>query len=81
MSTFGGTMVEYPQIAIDMFQGEEVLRARGYFLSHCHAGNSLSDSDSVPLIVFYAASSAQKEQLFAIAHSNATPTARHAHEQ
>ncbi|XP_030856288.1 protein artemis isoform X3 [Strongylocentrotus purpuratus] len=36
MSTFGGLMVEYPQIAIDRFQGDAVLRARGYFLSHCH---------------------------------------------
>ncbi|XP_072181650.1 protein artemis-like [Diadema setosum] len=37
MSTFGGLMVEYPQIAIDRFKGDGVLRAKGYFLSHCHA--------------------------------------------
>ncbi|XP_041457763.1 protein artemis-like [Lytechinus variegatus] len=37
MSTFGGLMVEYPQISIDRFQGDAVLKARGYFLSHCHS--------------------------------------------
>ncbi|XP_038067370.1 protein artemis-like [Patiria miniata] len=37
MSTFGGLMVEYPQIAIDRFLGPAVLRARAYFLSHSHA--------------------------------------------
>ncbi|XP_033645679.1 protein artemis-like isoform X2 [Asterias rubens] len=37
MSSFGGLMVEYPQIAIDRFQGPAVLKARAYFLSHAHA--------------------------------------------
>ncbi|XP_077025462.1 protein artemis isoform X5 [Tamandua tetradactyla] len=35
MSSFGGQMVEYPTISIDRFDREN-LRARAYFLSHCH---------------------------------------------
>ncbi|XP_049633733.1 protein artemis [Suncus etruscus] len=35
MSSFGGQMVEYPNISIDRFDREN-LRARAYFLSHCH---------------------------------------------
>ncbi|XP_055970599.1 protein artemis [Sorex fumeus] len=35
MSSFGGQMAEYPTISIDRFDREN-LRARAYFLSHCH---------------------------------------------
>uniref|UniRef100_A0A8C0CBR0 Protein artemis n=1 Tax=Balaenoptera musculus TaxID=9771 RepID=A0A8C0CBR0_BALMU len=35
MSCFEGQMVEYPTISIDRFDREN-LRARAYFLSHCH---------------------------------------------
>ncbi|XP_007953111.1 protein artemis [Orycteropus afer afer] len=35
MSSFGGQMTEYPTISIDRFDREN-LRARAYFLSHCH---------------------------------------------
>ncbi|XP_036763936.2 protein artemis isoform X3 [Manis pentadactyla] len=35
MSSFEGQMVEYPTISIDRFDREN-LRARAYFLSHCH---------------------------------------------
>ncbi|KAM6437226.1 protein artemis isoform 2-T2 [Liasis olivaceus] len=35
MSTFGGVMREYPRLSIDRFDREN-LRARAYFLSHCH---------------------------------------------
>ncbi|XP_058388443.1 protein artemis isoform X1 [Diceros bicornis minor] len=35
MSTFEGQMAEYPTISIDRFDREN-LRARAYFLSHCH---------------------------------------------
>ncbi|KAL7982764.1 hypothetical protein Chor_010362 [Crotalus horridus] len=35
MSTFGGVMREYPHLSIDRFDREN-LRARAYFLSHCH---------------------------------------------
>ncbi|XP_006894347.1 PREDICTED: LOW QUALITY PROTEIN: protein artemis [Elephantulus edwardii] len=35
MSSFGGQMVEYPTISIDRFDREN-LKARAYFLSHCH---------------------------------------------
>ena len=38
MSQFGGLMKEYPQVALDRFQGPGVLKARAYFLSHFHAG-------------------------------------------
>jgi hypothetical protein len=37
MSSFEGQMVEYPTISIDRFDREN-LRARAYFLSHCHKG-------------------------------------------
>ena len=37
MSCFEGQMVEYPTISIDRFDREN-LRARAYFLSHCHKG-------------------------------------------
>ncbi|XP_072038228.1 protein artemis-like isoform X2 [Amphiura filiformis] len=37
MSQFEGLMKEYPQVALDRFQGPAVLRARAYFLSHFHA--------------------------------------------
>ncbi|XP_077977647.1 protein artemis-like [Glandiceps talaboti] len=36
MSTFGGRTVEYPDISIDRFDGDN-LRAKAYFLSHAHA--------------------------------------------
>ncbi|KAM5286489.1 protein artemis isoform 1-T1 [Hipposideros larvatus] len=35
MSSFQGQMAEYPNISIDRFDREN-LRARAYFLSHCH---------------------------------------------
>uniref|UniRef100_A0A8C0G2J2 Protein artemis n=1 Tax=Chelonoidis abingdonii TaxID=106734 RepID=A0A8C0G2J2_CHEAB len=35
MSSFGGRMREYPWLSIDRFDREN-LRARAYFLSHCH---------------------------------------------
>ncbi|XP_036163202.1 protein artemis isoform X2 [Myotis myotis] len=35
MSSFQGQMAEYPSISIDRFDREN-LRARAYFLSHCH---------------------------------------------
>ncbi|XP_039213491.1 protein artemis [Crotalus tigris] len=35
MSIFGGVMREYPHLSIDRFDREN-LRARAYFLSHCH---------------------------------------------
>ncbi|XP_013909828.1 PREDICTED: protein artemis [Thamnophis sirtalis] len=35
MSSFGGVMREYPHLSIDRFDREN-LRARAYFLSHCH---------------------------------------------
>ncbi|KAL0627682.1 Protein artemis [Plecturocebus cupreus] len=35
MSSFEGQMAEYPTISIDRFDREN-LRARAYFLSHCH---------------------------------------------
>ncbi|KAH0504784.1 Protein artemis [Microtus ochrogaster] len=35
MSSFQGQMVEYPTISIDRFDREN-LKARAYFLSHCH---------------------------------------------
>ncbi|XP_061438285.1 protein artemis [Rhineura floridana] len=35
MSSFGGRMREYPHLSIDRFDREN-LRARAYFLSHCH---------------------------------------------
>ncbi|KAF7246592.1 Protein artemis, partial [Varanus komodoensis] len=35
MSSFGGTMREYPHCSIDRFDHEN-LQARAYFLSHCH---------------------------------------------
>ncbi|XP_012516420.1 PREDICTED: protein artemis isoform X2 [Propithecus coquereli] len=35
MSSFEGQMVEYPTISIDRFDREN-LKARAYFLSHCH---------------------------------------------
>ncbi|XP_063164285.1 protein artemis [Candoia aspera] len=35
MSRFGGVMREYPLLSIDRFDREN-LRARAYFLSHCH---------------------------------------------
>ncbi|XP_033018140.1 protein artemis isoform X4 [Lacerta agilis] len=35
MSSFGGRMREYPRLSIDRFDREN-LRARAYFLSHCH---------------------------------------------
>ncbi|XP_062990357.1 protein artemis [Elgaria multicarinata webbii] len=35
MSSFGGRMREYPHLSIDCFDREN-LRARAYFLSHCH---------------------------------------------
>lgn len=37
MSSFQGQMAEYPNISIDRFDREN-LRARAYFLSHCHKG-------------------------------------------
>lgn len=37
MSSFQGQMAEYPHISIDRFDREN-LRARAYFLSHCHKG-------------------------------------------
>ncbi|KAI4538037.1 hypothetical protein MG293_011440, partial [Ovis ammon polii] len=37
MSSFEGQMAEYPTISIDRFDREN-LRARAYFLSHCHKG-------------------------------------------
>lgn len=37
MSCFEGQMAEYPTISIDRFDREN-LRARAYFLSHCHKG-------------------------------------------
>lgn len=37
MSSFQGQMAEYPTISIDRFDREN-LRARAYFLSHCHKG-------------------------------------------
>lgn len=37
MSSFQGQMVEYPTISIDRFDREN-LKARAYFLSHCHKG-------------------------------------------
>lgn len=37
MSSFQGQMAEYPSISIDRFDREN-LRARAYFLSHCHKG-------------------------------------------
>nr|XP_024201201.2 protein artemis [Pan troglodytes] len=38
MSSFEGQMAEYPTISIDRFDREN-LRARPYFLSHCHKGH------------------------------------------
>ncbi|XP_048355656.1 protein artemis isoform X2 [Sphaerodactylus townsendi] len=35
MSSFGGRMREYPSLSIDRFDRDN-LRARAYFLSHCH---------------------------------------------
>ncbi|XP_015283532.1 PREDICTED: protein artemis [Gekko japonicus] len=35
MSSFGGRMREYPSVSIDRFDRDN-LRARAYFLSHCH---------------------------------------------
>ncbi|XP_042671454.1 protein artemis isoform X1 [Centrocercus urophasianus] len=35
MSRFGGRLREYPQLSIDRFDHDN-LRARAYFLSHCH---------------------------------------------
>lgn len=37
MSSFGGRMREYPALSLDRFDREN-LRARAYFLSHCHKG-------------------------------------------
>lgn len=37
MSSFQGQMAEYPTISIDRFDREN-LKARAYFLSHCHKG-------------------------------------------
>lgn len=37
MSRFGGRLREYPQLSIDRFDHDN-LRARAYFLSHCHKG-------------------------------------------
>ena len=37
MSRFGGRLREYPQLSIDRFDYDN-LRARAYFLSHCHKG-------------------------------------------
>ncbi|XP_030886000.1 protein artemis [Leptonychotes weddellii] len=37
MSSFMGQMAEYPTISIDRFDREN-LKARAYFLSHCHKG-------------------------------------------
>lgn len=37
MSSFQGQMAEYPNISIDRFDREN-LKARAYFLSHCHKG-------------------------------------------
>lgn len=37
MSSFQGQMEEYPTISIDRFDREN-LKARAYFLSHCHKG-------------------------------------------
>lgn len=37
MSRFGGRLREYPAVSIDRFDRHN-LRARAYFLSHCHKG-------------------------------------------
>lgn len=37
MSRFGGRVREYPSVSIDRFDRDN-LRARAYFLSHCHKG-------------------------------------------
>ncbi|XP_071961145.1 protein artemis-like [Antedon mediterranea] len=36
MSTFGGTMAEYPHVVIDRFVGALNMKATAYFLSHAH---------------------------------------------
>ncbi|POI23113.1 hypothetical protein CIB84_013139 [Bambusicola thoracicus] len=41
MSRFGGRLREYPQLSIDRFDHDN-LRARAYFLSHCHKEKSTS---------------------------------------
>uniref|UniRef100_A0A8D2KXF1 DNA cross-link repair 1C n=1 Tax=Varanus komodoensis TaxID=61221 RepID=A0A8D2KXF1_VARKO len=43
MSSFGGTMREYPHCSIDRFDHEN-LQARAYFLSHCHKGETTGPS-------------------------------------
>ena len=52
MSTFCGIMREYPQVALDMFQGSAVLRARAYFLSHCHTGKNKLTNTKYDLHLF-----------------------------
>lgn len=37
MSRFGGRTREYPAVSIDRFDRDNV-RARAFFLSHCHKG-------------------------------------------
>lgn len=47
MSRFGGRVREYPAVSIDRFDRDN-LRARAYFLSHCHKGEP-RPSPTVPM--------------------------------
>lgn len=48
MSRFGGRLREYPALSIDRFDRDN-LRARAYFLSHCHKGERRNPAATVAM--------------------------------
>lgn len=49
MSRFGGRLREYPALSIDRFDRDN-LRARAYFLSHCHKGERRAPAAAVAMV-------------------------------
>lgn len=50
MSTFNGRLAEIPNIAVDRFDGANLVDANIFFLSHCHTDHmvGLENTDGLP---------------------------------